>query len=119
EQNHTEGGSDALVELPSHTIALERVKRRLTSRQIPHVILTGRNGIGRKSLLQQIVRDHRHIGTKFYWMDCSNIGPEDSRACLESLATALGHLDENVVLCLKGLACLLKRPQGGSNKPLL
>ncbi len=52
-------------------------------------------------------------------MDCKNVGPEDSRACLETILEVARETSSKVVLCLDGFDALLRRPQGGSNKPLI
>ncbi|MCA9115591.1 MAG: hypothetical protein KDA79_10925, partial [Planctomycetaceae bacterium] len=57
-------------------------------------------------------------GRRFLWLDCSNIGSEASRACLETILAVAAELPE-AVLCLDGLAALLRRPSGGTNIPLL
>ncbi len=89
------------------------------------MLLTGRRGVGKTTLiwrLAQIASTGAYSflrGSEFVWMDCSNVGPEDSRACLETLFGIAAKSPVPVVLCIDGLASLLKRPNGGSNKPLL
>ncbi len=52
------------------------------------------------------------------YLDLSNVGVEDSRACTETLHHAICKSDR-LLLCLDGIANLLKRPNGGTNKPLI
>jgi ATP-dependent Clp protease ATP-binding subunit ClpC len=98
---------------------------RLHRSQSPHLLLVGRRGVGKTSIVQQIggrvtQRPDRPLdGSRLLWLDCRNVGPEDSRACLESIFAAIAQLGTECLLCLDGIAALLKRPQGGTNKPLL
>lgn len=114
-----------LMEFQSASDLLGRVAQRLCRSIAPHVLLTGAKGVGKTSMVELLAR--RAVtgnpiplaGAKFLWIDCKNIGIEDSRACLESIFSAIAQHDERLVLCLDGLTALLKRPNGGTNKPLL
>ena len=89
-----------------------------------HVLITGAKGVGKTTFVRELAR----IATtdmnpflqdkRFVWIDCQNVAREDSRACLESVL----HLTAgraNLVLCLDGLAALLRRQGGEDNKSLL
>jgi ATP-dependent Clp protease ATP-binding subunit ClpA len=99
--------------------------RSLCSEVRRHVLLTGLRGVGKTTMVLELARratagEHSRLsGSRFIWIDAQNVGPEDSRACLESIIGVFRTLDAPVVLCIDGLAALLKRTQGGSNKPLL
>lgn len=103
---------------------LDQVCRGLYREPRQHVVLTGRKGVGKTTLLHQLA-DIAEGGQvpflshcRVLWMDCQNVGPEDSRACLESIFAGVSRLD-GLVLCLDGLNALLKKSGGGTNKPLL
>jgi len=89
-----------------------------------HIIVTGAKGVGKVSLLRAFARrvnqEDFPILKRFrcFLVDVSNVGPEDSRACLETIFAAFGKMDR-VILCLNGITELMKRNQGGTNKPLL
>jgi len=93
-------------------------------RQRHHALLVGDKGVGRTTVLHELARRSAAGETSFLanwtflWFDCKHVGPDDSRGCLETiLQVAEGKT--NAVLCLDGLASLLKRSGGGSNVPLL
>lgn len=104
--------------------AVDAVGRNLMRRRNPHVLITGEEGVGKTTLVKQVAAAamRRQSGfpaeARFLWVDCTNVGPEDSRACLETLVTAASG-EVPVVLCLDGFDRLLVRPNGGTNKPLL
>lgn len=89
-----------------------------------HLLITGWKGVGKTSAVVefarlaaagefQFLRDHRCL-----WLDATHVGPEDSRSCLETILLAAKTL-RPVILCLDGIHALLRRPNAGSNKPLL
>ncbi|MES2789463.1 MAG: AAA family ATPase [Planctomycetota bacterium] len=88
------------------------------------MILTGDRGVGRTVLVRRLAlavisgRFPHLAGRPMLRIDVSNVGPEDSRACLEALITTLA-LVHDCVICLDGFAALFPRTNGGSNKPLL
>lgn len=89
-----------------------------------HVLITGNKGVGKTTLIRLLALKSAQgknpflNSERFLWLDCNNVGPEDSRACLESIFASVSKM-EGIVLCLDGIGSLLKRNQGGSNKPLL
>lgn len=89
-----------------------------------HVLVTGNKGVGKTTLIRLLALKKAQgecpflASDRFLWIDCSNVGPEDSRACLESIFASVTQIS-GLVLCLDGLGALLKRSQGGTNKPLL
>ena len=107
--------------LPEPYASLARCLYRRTQ---GHVLLTGDDGVGKTTVVRELARLAAEgevpflTGRRFLWLDCSNIGAEDSRACLETILAVAGELPE-AVLCLDGLAALLRRPSGGTNIPLL
>ncbi len=103
---------------------LEETVRALYRKTRRHVLITGAKGVGKTTFvreLAQIATTDRNSflqGKRFVWIDCQNVAREDSRACLESVL----HLTAgraNLVLCLDGLAALLRRQGGEDNKSLL
>tara|TARA_R110002111_G_C6005195_1_gene373761 strand:+ start:465 stop:2372 length:1908 start_codon:yes stop_codon:yes gene_type:complete len=89
-----------------------------------HVLITGNKGVGKTTLIRSLALNNSQgespflNNERFLWLDCNNVGPEDSRACLESIFASISRM-QGIVLCLDGIGALLKRSQGGSNKPLL
>jgi len=103
----------------------EVMARRMFRTHAGNVLLTGRSGVGKTALVWQFAEwvTTQQVGTlaqaRLLWLDCQNVGPEDSRACLESIFSLVSRLEFPVILCLDGMASLLRRPNGGNNKPLL
>lgn len=101
-----------------------RMARGLHRDQNRHIILLGQTGIGKTSVVHEFARlasqnEFLFLSRKkFLWFDCSAIGPEDSRGCIESLI-AVAHEQPEVILCLQGFSSLFHRPNGGNNKPLI
>lgn len=56
------------------------------------MLITGHKGVGKTATVRDLARrtaagDFPHlINRRFLWLDVSNVGPEDSRACLETIA---------------------------------
>lgn len=102
----------------------DQLTRALYRRSNRHVLLTGLKGIGKTTVVRELARQAAHgkipflADRRFLWIDAKNVGPEDSRGCLETILTVTEG-QPNTVLCLDGLDALIKRPQGGTNKPLL
>jgi hypothetical protein len=145
-------GNDRLLARPD---PYDAVARTLHRARRGNVLLTGLKGVGKTTHVRELARRAAAgeipflAGHRFLWIDCQNVGPEDSRACLESIFTAVAELvppvppqaacdegggavrgrgsndartglaSQGIVLCLDGLGALLKRPNGGTNKPLL
>jgi len=101
-----------------------QISRILYQQPPRHVLVTGPKGVGRTALLQSLALKSSVVeipflsAERFLWIDCQDVGPEDSRSCLESIFAAIATMS-GVVLCLNGLGALLKRSNGGTNKPLL
>lgn len=104
-------------------VVIEKVLRSL---YIPggHILVTGDKGVGKTTFIRSLALKNAKgespflASDRFLWIDCHNVGPEDSRACLESIFASVTQIN-SLVLCLDGLGALLKRSQGGTNKPLL
>lgn len=100
---------------------LEETIRALYRKTRRHVLITGAKGVGKTTFVHELARVASTgkfpfmQGKRFIWIDCQYVAREDSRACLESvLQFTLGQ--QNLVLCLDGVASLLKRPGGEDNK---
>lgn len=89
-----------------------------------HLLISGLKGVGKTSTVIEFARlvatgRFRFLqGHRFIWFNAAHVGPEDSRACLETILLAAKSL-RPIVLCLDGIHALLRRPHGGTNKPLL
>jgi ATP-dependent Clp protease ATP-binding subunit ClpA len=103
---------------------LDDIARGLFRQRKGHVIVTGDHGVGKTTLVRRLAAETARgrvpflSGRRFVRMDVANVGPEDSRACLEAIFTSVAQAN-NLVLCLDGIAALIPRPHGGTNKPLL
>lgn len=105
----------------------DQIARVLFQSKRGNALLAGNRGVGKTTALYQFashIRQGRYpylTNAKLVLMDVSNVGPEDSRACLESIFSAVSEREQGyrLVLCLDGISNLLKRSHGGSNKPLL
>lgn len=113
------------VEIETVRSVFDRLARSLHSAARPHVLITGERGVGKTTLVKGFAH-HATTGRypflanhQFLWIDCQNVGPEDSRACLETILAASVETEGPVVLCLDGFDALLVRDNGGSNKPLI
>lgn len=99
--------------------------RALFRRVNNHVVLTGFRGVGKTAAVHEFARRSVAAGSfpflsdkRFIWIDCRAVPPEDSRPCLEAIFSVIADA-EDVILCLDGLAPLLRSPQGGTNKSAL
>ncbi len=89
-----------------------------------HPLLVGPPGIGKTYAVQEFAR-RAGAGTfphltrrRFLHIDGRHVGPSDSRACLELIFAAV-RAESSLIVCLDGLAGLLRRSNGESNRPLL
>lgn len=100
---------------------LEESIRALYRKTRRHVIVTGPKGVGKTTFVRELARIAASgqfpflQEERFVWIDCQYVAREDSRACLESILQSMLERP-NLVLCLDGLAALLRRPGGEDNK---
>lgn len=117
-------GDEAAFHSAAGRASLSEMARALCRQRKGQVILTGDRGVGKTTLVRRLAADvargefPRLAGRRFVRIDVSNVGPEDSRACLELIISSLADAGD-LVICLDGLAALFPRPSGGTNKPLL
>lgn len=118
------GKSHAFVEdISKSSGVFDLIARTLSRGFTNHVLITGLKGVGKTTIVREIAdraANHKYPSLSqyhFLWVDCTNIGPEDSRGCLETVLTAAQG--GKTVLCLEGFDRLLIRPHGASNKPLI
>ena len=104
---------------PNH----EQSFRVLSRRSASAVAVTGLEGVGRTQFIEELAdlasRGVAPFGQhRFLLFDVSNVPTEDSRYCLGAVL-AQAEDQAGLILCLAGLAGLLRRTDGGSNKSLL
>lgn len=103
---------------------VDEAVRALYRKTRRHVLVTGAKGVGKTTFVRELARVAAEgqvpflIGKRFIWIDCHFVSRDDSRVCLESLLHSTGG-QRNLVLCLDGLAALMRRPGGDDNKALL
>lgn len=102
----------------------DQMARALYRRVHPHVVVTGLKGVGKSTAVRELAR-RAATGEipflrdkRFVVIDCHNVPPADSRSCLEAICSAVAPV-ENLVLCLEGMASLLRSPPGESTRPML
>ncbi|MCA9195680.1 MAG: hypothetical protein KDB03_28115, partial [Planctomycetales bacterium] len=77
----------------------DQIARRLFRSHAGHVLITGRKGVGKTALVWQLAElaANGSLGrlsqARFLWMDCTNVGLEDSRACLETVFALVSQFD--------------------------
>ncbi|HEY3963125.1 MAG TPA: AAA family ATPase, partial [Planctomycetaceae bacterium] len=85
---------------------------------------TGQRGVGKTTLVWELAR-RAAAGelpslqdSRFLWVDCQDVAPEESRA---RFAALLAHLADypDLIVCLDGLGSLLRAEGGVTNKLLL
>jgi ATP-dependent Clp protease ATP-binding subunit ClpA len=102
----------------------DKIAAALSRSQRRHVLLTGAPGVGKTATIMAFADQLAHLdthplaGRRCWWLDCDNIGPEDSRACLEMIFASLPR-DEPTILCVEELGSLIRRANGQSNGPML
>lgn len=109
---------------PAYDRLFDSLARPLHRRQHPHALLVGERGVGKLTLLAEFAR-RAALGRfpflaarRFVRVDGRYIPPDESRP---RLAAALAHVADrpDLVVCLDGMAALLRADRGGSNKPVL
>lgn len=111
-----QGGHSRLASDTFDTLA-----RALYRRTHNHVLITGRKGVGKATVVNELARRAAFgkiaflANRTFLWLDAEQVGPEESRGCFETLLMACEGRS-GLVLCR---GALLRRPQGIDNKSLL
>lgn len=117
----TEGFPEAL-HMEAYFDVMERALYRRTNN---HIVVTGLRGVGKTALVWELARRAASEAIalaipflkrkRFLWVDCRDLGPEQSK---EKLAAVLSHAGgrTDLVLCLDGLGPLLRAESGGNNK---
>ncbi len=106
------------------SLSFQAAARILYRKNRRHLLVTGLKGVGKTSFVVELGRQAAAgkfqflRESLFLWFDTAHVGPEDSRGCLETILIAAKDFPR-VVLCLDGIHALLRRANGGSNKPLL
>lgn len=117
-------GSEHWADDDAQDAIAQEMARSLFRTRPGHALLVGSPGVGKSALLgrfaQQILRGQFPFlqGVRVLSVDVSNVDPEDSRACLELIFTAVKDWGR-VILFLEGIASLMRRDRGRTNKPLL
>jgi ATP-dependent Clp protease ATP-binding subunit ClpC len=110
--------------VPLYDRVFDGLSRALHRRTQPHALLVGDRGVGKLALVSEFAR-RAAVGQLPYLADCQfiridgrHISPDETRP---RLAALLAHVTDRpeLVVCLDGLATLLRADRGGSNKPVL
>ena len=119
-----EGRLPLFIDTLEVSTVFDQLARALYRTEHAHVLITGQKGVGKTATIREFAR-RSATGSipflrdqTFIWIDCQDVAPEDSRACLEAILSSFAGR-QNTVLCLDGLASLLRRPLGGTNKSFL
>lgn len=98
--------------------------RALHRKRCNHVLVTGARGVGKTAFVRELARraaagDPPFLARKrFLWVDAIDVPSNESRRKLEAvLAHVAGRTD--LVVCLDGMAALLRAESGADNKLLL
>ncbi|QDT76778.1 ATP-dependent Clp protease ATP-binding subunit ClpC [Gimesia maris] len=108
----------------SNETFFQRMARGLYRDLDRHLILSGQKGIGKTAVVNEFARlalenEFPFLSQKtFLWFDCSAVGSEDSRGCLESLL-AVAQEQPGTVLCIQGFSALFHRQNGCNNRALI
>jgi ATP-dependent Clp protease ATP-binding subunit ClpA len=118
----TNGGAPATGgRLP---LLIDSMARALYRRRNRHVLVTGKRGVGKTTLVWEFAR-RAAVGeipflkeNRFLWIDVQDVSPDESRPRFMAL---LEFLDEypDLIVCLDGLGSLLRVAGGATNKALL
>jgi ATP-dependent Clp protease ATP-binding subunit ClpC len=102
----------------------QRVARILYRRPFAHVLLTGERAVGKSQIVAELAR-RAAIGTiacladvRFLYVDCRHVAQDESRLRLLAI---LAHVADHpqLVVCIDGLASLLRAEPFRSNKSVL
>jgi ATP-dependent Clp protease ATP-binding subunit ClpA len=109
---------------PRYERLFDSILRVLHRRQANHVLLTGERGVGKSTLISELAR----LGAsgvipflqdkRFVALDCRYVPPDESRQRLIGILSFLVARSD-VVLCVDGLAALLRGEGAANNKAIL
>lgn len=97
---------------PKQQAAIDELGRTLFRSRQRQALLTGPPGVGRTAVMemfaQRVCRGDFPflIDASILYLDVTNVGSEDSRACVESLFAAVQERSQ-VILCIDGFVSLL------------
>jgi ATP-dependent Clp protease ATP-binding subunit ClpA len=104
--------------------ALEAMARGLFRRRCRHVLVTGKRGVGKTTLVRELARRAAQgqpgflRERRFVSIDGRHVPPENSPALLAAILAGVPD-ERETVLCLDDLGQLLRGPHNTSNKPVL
>ncbi len=119
--------SSASGEIHSHPLldeTVDEIARALCRKRQHQVILTGARGLGKRTAIREFARRMVRgqwpslVRDRVTWMDCENVGPEESRRVLERIIGSIREAS-NTLLVLHECGNVIKRSHGGSNTHLL
>jgi AAA lid domain/AAA domain len=102
---------------------LEMMLRGLHRRHQRHVLITGQRGVGKTTLLQELVRrcavgEARFLrSSRFIRFSCQDTSPEESRERLSLILNSVRN-EKKAILCLDDLGKLLRADHGKTNTHL-
>jgi ATP-dependent Clp protease ATP-binding subunit ClpC len=109
---------------PQFDRLFDAMARILHRHRAHHVLLTGERGVGKITIVDELAR-RAAVGSlsflqdrRFLSVDARHIPPDESR---ERLAAILAHVGvwPELIVCIDGLASLLRGERGTSNKAVL
>jgi ATP-dependent Clp protease ATP-binding subunit ClpA len=102
----------------------EAIVRRLHRPQLHHALIVGERGVGQHLLMAELAR--RGItgqypllaGKRILAVNARHTDPDESRDRLMAILAAVAPR-EDMIICLEGIAALLRTRRGGTNAPAL
>lgn len=109
---------------PKYEKVFDALARGLHRRQPRHLLLLGERGVGKSTVLAELARRAATgrmpflAEKRFLDVRCRYVPPDESRQRLAALLAQVGPRPE-LVVCLDGLAALLRTDRGATNKAVL
>lgn len=109
---------------PKQDAAVKEMARVLYRSEQRHALLTGAPGVGKTTTAFKLAADVRDVRYEFLnesallYLDVRNVGDHDSRACLETILSAVEQCGKTLLI-IDEIAALFSTTHGRSNKALI